>query len=182
MTTAGSVPIPVVPEAEITEESATALYRLYDAHGDLLYIGATDNLKGRFNQHRTEKPWWGEVARKTAAWYATRAEAFAAEDHAIACENPRHNIRSTIRAGVRTPRPALDITGLPEWVGVREAAQLAGVARATWTAYAARGQAPAAGRRNPDTGRQEWSPAAIAEWLATRPGPGTRTDLRNEAD
>jgi len=163
------VPLPAVPEAEITEESASAVYRLYDAHGDLLYIGVTDNLKGRFNQHRQERPWWGEVARKTAAWYASRADALAAGAHAIASESPRHNGH----AGVRSLRPVPEAAEMPEWLTVTQAASLAGVARGTWSAYVSRGQAPKPGRRNPETGRQEWSLAAISDWLESgRPGRG----------
>lgn len=68
-----------------------------------------------------------------------------------------------------------------EWLGVAEVAVLAGVKPQTWTAYVNRGQAPPAERRNPDTGRREWSAEVIGEWLASRPGAGARTDLRSEA-
>jgi hypothetical protein len=63
------------------------------------------------------------------------------------------------------------------WLGVADVAALAGVKPQTWTAYVNRGQAPQAGRRNPETGRREWSAGVIGRWLASRPGAGTRTDL-----
>lgn len=64
------------------------------------------------------------------------------------------------------------------WLSAQEAAARAGVAWKTWTAYAARGQAPRHGRRNPGTGRPEWRAEAVDAWLASRPGRGARRDLR----
>jgi hypothetical protein len=64
-----------------------------------------------------------------------------------------------------------------EWLGAAGAAERAGVAERTWTGYVARGQAPAAGRRNPASGHPEWMPSAVDAWLAARPGTGVRTDL-----
>jgi len=39
-------------------EVCTALYRLYDAAGRLLYIGATFYPRTRMSQHRRTKSWW----------------------------------------------------------------------------------------------------------------------------
>jgi hypothetical protein len=64
-----------------------------------------------------------------------------------------------------------------EWLGARQAAERAGVAERTWTGYVARGQAPQHGRRNPETGKKEWTTAAVDAWLGSRPGPGARRDL-----
>jgi hypothetical protein len=64
-----------------------------------------------------------------------------------------------------------------EWLECAEAAGRAEVKEPTWRAYVSRGQAPGHGRRNPLTGRQEWSAAAVDAWLAGRPGSGARTDL-----
>ena len=64
-----------------------------------------------------------------------------------------------------------------EWLGVAEIAARAGIRPQTWTGYVNRGQAPAAGRRNPETGRREWLFSVITEWLESRPGAGARTDL-----
>ena len=73
----------------------TALYRLYDADGSLLYVGMTSNLRSRMVGHAADKPWWAAVARQTTEWYDTRAEAAAAEAEAIKSENPIHNIQGT---------------------------------------------------------------------------------------
>lgn len=70
----------------------TALYRLFDANGVLLYIGVTRNLPVRFAKHEAEKSWWPDVARKTAILYGSRPDAFAAETAAIDAEAPLHNI------------------------------------------------------------------------------------------
>lgn len=68
------------------------LYRLYSSSGDLLYVGVSRNLEGRFAKHRYTKPWWGEVATVTSERFATRARAFAAERAAIVAESPRYNV------------------------------------------------------------------------------------------
>lgn len=43
----------------------TWLYRLFDEHGTLLYLGVTTRqLKDRYKEHRKTMPWWPEVARR----------------------------------------------------------------------------------------------------------------------
>ena len=94
-------PDPVVPEAEITGAGVptTALYRFFDADGNLLYVGISDNLTARFKWHRDAQSWWGSVARKTITWYGTRNKAFAAEDYAIKTEFPLYNLQGLPKAG-----------------------------------------------------------------------------------
>ena len=85
-------PVPSLPEIEIGEaDLATAHYRLYDTTGVLLYTGITDNIKIRFTQHKLDKLWWPEVARRTVTWYGSRTDALCAEDIAIRTEHPIHN-------------------------------------------------------------------------------------------
>ncbi|MFF7585865.1 hypothetical protein ACFZCK_00040 [Kitasatospora purpeofusca] len=69
----------------------TALYRLFDAVGVLLYVGITADLGRRFTKHRNEKPWWRDVAEKKIEWLNSRPEAEAAEAFAIVAEYPVHN-------------------------------------------------------------------------------------------
>ncbi|MGA5819938.1 GIY-YIG nuclease family protein [Kitasatospora sp. NPDC094028] len=75
----------------------TALYRLYDVSGALLYVGITTNPKSRFKGHRygngrnKPKEWWSEVADTVIEWFDSRPEAEAAEAFAIVTEHPRHN-------------------------------------------------------------------------------------------
>lgn len=70
----------------------TALYRLFDADGALLYIGIANDPKTRWSSHAGEKRWWGDVARKTLEWFATREEAESAEVAAIVGERPQYNV------------------------------------------------------------------------------------------
>ena len=78
----------------------TALYRLFNAEGELLYIGITANFGQRWTQHAQAKSWWAEVERQTVEWHPYRAAAGAAETAAIAAEGPRYNIR-----GIPKPEP-----------------------------------------------------------------------------
>ncbi|WNI31465.1 hypothetical protein [Streptomyces sp. ITFR-6] len=69
----------------------TALHRLYDQSGGLLYIGISHQPDVRFAQHSTDKPWWSDVARRDVQWHADRATAAQAEAEAVRRENPEHN-------------------------------------------------------------------------------------------
>ncbi len=69
----------------------TALYRLYDSSGALLYIGVTNDPQTRFAQHAADKNWWPLVARTEIEWYSTRPDALAAEEAAIKAKSPRFN-------------------------------------------------------------------------------------------
>lgn len=71
----------------------TALYRLYDADDQLLYIGIAKDPKVRWQGHAqsTTSPWWTQVSRKTVTWYPSREEADEAETQAIASEGPLRN-------------------------------------------------------------------------------------------
>jgi hypothetical protein len=42
-------------------DTTHALYRFFDEHGALLYVGITNNPGRRWSQHETDKPWWHEV-------------------------------------------------------------------------------------------------------------------------
>lgn len=76
----------------------TALYRFYDAAGDLLYVGITNDTTRRFAQHAVDKVWWGLVDGDEIEWFPARADAEAAESVAIWQEQPRYNVMSPIRA------------------------------------------------------------------------------------
>lgn len=69
----------------------TALYRLYDAAGDLLYIGVTSLPKARWHNHKRERSWWPQVARKDLEWHPNRSAALLAEKRAVETEWPRYN-------------------------------------------------------------------------------------------
>lgn len=74
------------------EPDRTAIYRLYDAEGALLYIGITKNPKARFYGHAVYKPWWRQVARKDVTWLnASWRSALKIEAAAIRQEKPAFN-------------------------------------------------------------------------------------------
>lgn len=90
-------------------DDPTALYRLYDADGALLYVGIAYNTKARMEQHAREQGWWAEVSRRTVRLYASRNEAAEAEEAAIESERPRHNVARSTASARRRPQPG-------EWV------------------------------------------------------------------
>lgn len=69
----------------------TALYRLYDAAGHLLYVGISKFPKFRFTEHAGDKNWWHLVAEKVIEWRDSREEALRAESEAIVKERPLYN-------------------------------------------------------------------------------------------
>ncbi|MFD8577366.1 GIY-YIG nuclease family protein [Streptomyces virginiae] len=76
----------------------TALYRLRDRSGALLYVGITSNLGRRWNTHADGKRWWADVATRSIEWFPTREHALAAEVQAIRAEQPRYNVQHNKRA------------------------------------------------------------------------------------
>jgi predicted GIY-YIG superfamily endonuclease len=80
-----------------------AVYRLWDAEGNLLYIGSAFDPEERCKSHR-QKPWWSEVARRTEQWFSARGTAYAEEMKAIRAERPKHNQMGT--PGYRAPKTA----------------------------------------------------------------------------
>ncbi|MFE7106604.1 GIY-YIG nuclease family protein [Streptomyces sp. NPDC057575] len=78
----------------MTEETApkrTALYRLYDTAGQLLYVGISSQPKKRWSAHSRDKHWWGDVARKEVEWFETRKSAERVEKAEIQDEKPKWN-------------------------------------------------------------------------------------------
>jgi prophage regulatory protein len=77
----------------------TAVYRLFNSTGDLLYVGMGDG-RARIKSHLRQKPWRNEVdvSKTQLEWFDTRAEAASRETHVIKTEHPMHNIAGTSRA------------------------------------------------------------------------------------
>lgn len=73
------------------EPERTALYRLYDGGGQLLYIGITRHPERRWVEHGQRQAWWHLVTRKTVEWHAGRNAALAAEVSATADEKPLYD-------------------------------------------------------------------------------------------
>ncbi|MFE2297918.1 GIY-YIG nuclease family protein [Streptomyces sp. NPDC059445] len=120
----------------------TALYRLYDAFGRLLYIGMTSDLPRRWKEHRTEhRYWWHQVVERSLEWFPIRRQAWRAEGRAVLAELPLHNNASwgDLTGGRRPELPA----GVPprpeqpeaeEWWSDQAVADTYWLALAIWRA------------------------------------------------
>lgn len=71
----------------------TALYRHYDASGELLYVGCSHDALARFGQHRTYSAWAQSVVRIELEWFGSRVEALRAERAAIDAGEGIYNAR-----------------------------------------------------------------------------------------
>lgn len=68
------------------------LYRLFDADGELLYIGISYSAISRFAQHKARQPWIGDVCRIEIETHEVgRDEILEIERAAIISERPKHN-------------------------------------------------------------------------------------------
>lgn len=86
-------------QIEYQSTDGSFLYRLFDQHDKLLYVGIATNPKDRWQSHYA-KEWWSQVARKTVEWHDTRQGAEQAEAKAISDEHPRHNKLHNKRNGI----------------------------------------------------------------------------------
>lgn len=77
---------------EIGDTNVTALYRLSNADGELLYVGISSKPLQRWIQHSGDKAWWPKVGQFSLTWFDSLSEAAAMEAHAIRTERPVHNI------------------------------------------------------------------------------------------
>jgi len=68
------------------------LYRLFDSEGRLLYVGVTDDVWRRVNEHERSQEWGDDIVQMRRHRYPGRAAALAAEKRAIQTEKPVHNI------------------------------------------------------------------------------------------
>lgn len=70
------------------------VYRIWNKWDTLLYIGFTDNLERRMNEHRRGTPWIRQAARwESTEEYDTEEDARSAEARAINLEHPQFNLR-----------------------------------------------------------------------------------------
>lgn len=72
--------------------TTNCLYRCYDVHGHLLYVGITDDPDSRLVAHEQHSHWFPSVYDVNETWLPTRADAELAERKAIGTEHPRHNV------------------------------------------------------------------------------------------
>lgn len=69
------------------ETLPTAVYRLYAAGDQLLYVGITNNTDVRFKWH-SQRSWWHRIVRKDVEWHPDRGTARRNEAQAIKEEGP----------------------------------------------------------------------------------------------
>lgn len=103
-----------------THAARTAVYRLFNSEGTLLYIGVARNPSERMKFHQQFKKWWAEVSRTTEEWFDSRALALGAEAVAIREECPLYNIQVTGEDGVirvRKDLPSIAVGHTKEWRG-----------------------------------------------------------------
>lgn len=74
----------------------TAVYRLYDATGELLYVGIAKDPGVRFEQHKYRMAWWNRVVTREITWYETRPLAEAEEYRAIKQDGPLFNVHHAL--------------------------------------------------------------------------------------
>lgn len=92
------------------------LYRFWDAHDALLYVGVTGDAATRWKRHSRGKGWWLQVARVTVEHFTNRADLLNAEAHAIRAERPRYNVAGRGAASppqVSTPAPRVTVPPKP---------------------------------------------------------------------
>lgn len=77
--------------ARMDQRTPTTLYRLFDADDQLIYVGIAGNPGRRFEQHRTDKPWWGQVTTIRLEHFDHRKQAEEAELRVIITEQPPMN-------------------------------------------------------------------------------------------
>lgn len=70
----------------------TALYRHFDAAGQLLYVGISLSAVQRLAQHKQTARWFTNLARIDIEWFPNRRLAEQAERAAIWHESPRFNL------------------------------------------------------------------------------------------
>lgn len=70
----------------------TALYRFFDAEDVLLYVGITNHVGRRWDDHIRKRPWWNDIERQTVNWFPSRSAAEEAEKLAIQTEDPLYNV------------------------------------------------------------------------------------------
>ncbi len=66
------------------------VYRLYDEHGRLLWVGSSIDATVRLSEHR-RKAWGKDIVRMTVKDYPNQQAAHIAEDYAMVHEMPLHN-------------------------------------------------------------------------------------------
>lgn len=92
----------------------TDVYRVYDRHGQLLYVGAAVDVFSRMREHRRYAGWWFLADSATVNRYENRNIARHVEAVAIRDEAPLYNVTRELseerkRVTVTDPIEVLDL-------------------------------------------------------------------------
>lgn len=87
----------------VINDHPTALYRLFNRDGQLLYAGITRDVQARMRAHRASKEWWPQVAEQRVEWFPNRPAAAAAEVKALRTERPAYDQSYRQAAGAHLP-------------------------------------------------------------------------------
>jgi predicted GIY-YIG superfamily endonuclease len=79
---------PILPE---TGSEPTSVYKYYDRHKILIYVGVTQQGMGRNRQHNADKDWWMHVAEQEVEHLPSRDLALARERELIKRFRPPFN-------------------------------------------------------------------------------------------
>ena len=115
----------------------TALYRHFSRTGLLLYVGISNDVLYRTEQHSTTAPWFLDISRIEVEWFGARREALDEETVAIIREKPLWNVR---RNGYDVPRKdyrfCVELIGSRLWDGwytkLRDAEDMLIALRSDW--------------------------------------------------
>lgn len=113
----------------------TALYRHWNADGELLYVGISLKPFQRLDQHKNNSHWYGDIANVSVEYFDTRSLAEDAERVAINKEKPLHNITHALvhgdlpqrRLERRAVRPSEKVLFAPRWMRREIAAYYIGI-------------------------------------------------------
>jgi predicted GIY-YIG superfamily endonuclease len=90
---AETLPVGAPPErGSGPRDGITTVYRMFDYQNKLLYVGISNRVDMRIEQHRATKEWFWRVDRITTMTYPNRQAALDAEKFAIKTEKPIYNI------------------------------------------------------------------------------------------
>lgn len=103
-------------DEQVTLHGRVALYRFYDRHEALLYVGISNDPRRRLKEHAAAKSWYPRIQHQAITWYDSEAQARAAEDRAILGERPEYNIAGAIRP--QPARPRMNPRATPTVLGV----------------------------------------------------------------
>ncbi|MDI5965768.1 GIY-YIG nuclease family protein [Streptantibioticus silvisoli] len=73
-------------------QGRTAVYTLYSAEGEIIYVGISNSPHARWKAHADTKDWWSTVATREIEWFPSRLEAEARERLLISECRPMWNL------------------------------------------------------------------------------------------